>query len=449
MTRPPAAPRAVGRRVAALATALLLGLTACSPFGGTTEANPLPTSTPGPTRYPGDTAAFPATITHRYGETQVDTPPERIVTLGRHDVDTVLSLGIHPIGVRDPFGADQAYNDWPWAPADVGEDEMPTVSGTTSIDFDAIAALKPDLITAVHSDLTEADYQHLTEIAHTIAQPPDVADLQSSWQEETRMIGAALGRGREAEQVITDTEETFRKARTAHPEFGDADVALVAYSSDGTLRLVNPYEPRARFLAALGMRFPDTVVSKVGAEPFDKEVDLAALRDLGDLDALVWLADPTEDAVDLSTERDLLEHDPAYRALPVVRKAASVFLDAPEAVAFGSSISLRYAADQNQRALARALRAKARADLAGIDKGLLPGEETPGTPQPTRSATAKPKPKPRPTKTPKPPTPVPTAAPSVAPAPTATPPTSSPPAAAAAGPRASPPPPARPQGTVR
>lgn len=458
MTRPPrsAAPGAAARLLVGLVLAGLglAGLGACSPFGGTTEALPLPTTSPEPTHYPGDSLAFPVKVEHRYGETTIDAPPERIITLGRHDVDTVLSLGARPIGVRDPFGADQAYDEWPWAPPDLDSEEMPTVSETDSIDFDAIAALHPDLITAVYSDLSEPDYQHLTEIAPTIAQPPDVADLQSSWQEETRMIGIALGRSREAERVITDTEEAFGKARTAHPEFGDADVALVAYAADGALRLVNPYEPRARFLAALGMRFPDKVANKVGDEPFDREIDLADLAGLGHLDALVWLADPTGDVLALSSAREELEQDPAYRDLPVVRAGGSVFLDAPEAVAFGSSLSLRYAADQNARALARALRAKAKADKDGIDKGLLPGEETQVTPRATRSATPKPSPRPRPTKTPRP-----TSPPPPVPLPTITlppppppppPPTPSPSATASKGPAASSlPPAAHPRATNR
>jgi iron complex transport system substrate-binding protein len=383
-----------GSRAGALAAAVLLaGVAGCSPFGRTTEAGPAPSPTPAPTvHYAADGTTFPATVTHRYGDTVVEAEPQRVVTLGRHDVDTVLSFGVRPIGVRDPFGADQPYEDWPWAPANVAADELQTVSETDSIDFDAVAALHPDLITAVYSDLSEPDYQHLTEIAPTIAQPPDVADLQSSWQEETRMIGTALGRARQVEQVIDDTEEVFRDARRAHPEFGDADVAMVTYAADGTLRLVNPYEPRARFLAALGMRFPERVSDRVGDEPFDAEIELADLGELGDLDALVWLADPAGDLIELARERADLEDDPAYKDLAVVRKGGSVFLDVSAAVSFGSSISLAYAANENRHPLAQALRAKAKADKEAVDRGLLPGEETDSAPRATRTPKATPKP---------------------------------------------------------
>lgn len=405
MTRTPgSAARSAGvRGICALAaTGLLVGLGGCSPFGGTTEATSPPTSVPEPTRYPGDALAFPVKIEHRYGETEIEAPPTRIVTVGRHDVDTAVSLGLHPVGVADPFGTDQPYGDWPWAPGVVALADPPNVAGPDGIDFDAIAALKPDLITAVYSDLTEADYQHLTEIADTIAQPPDVPDLQSSWQEETRMIGAAVGRVREAERVVTETEGRFQAARTAHPEFGDANVALVTYDADGALRLVDPYEPRARFLASLGMRFPHKVDAKVGDERFDAEIDLGDLDELGRLDALVWLADPTGDIGGLAAQREVLENDPRYLDLPVVDKGGSVFLTESAAVAFASSISLAYAAEQNTTALARALRSKAEADSNDADSGLLPGEKGSGSEPKKPKATRTPKPTPTPTSTPTP-----------------------------------------------
>ena len=42
---------------------------------------------------------YPITISHAYGETVIESKPERIVTLGWGNQDTVLALGVVPVGV--------------------------------------------------------------------------------------------------------------------------------------------------------------------------------------------------------------------------------------------------------------------------------------------------------------------------------------------------------------
>ncbi len=386
-----AAARAAAPAAGALAV-LLAVLTACSPFGGgDTEDVPMPAVTVEPASRTAEELAFPVTVSHRYGDTDLAEAPMRIVTLGRHDVDTVLSLGLRPVGIRDPFGAGTPYSEFPWAAGDLSPEDLPIVATPEEIDFAAIDALDPDLILAVDSDLDEADYRHLSEIAHTVAQPPDVPDFQASWQEETRLVATAVGLPRHGDEVIAAAEEEIRSARAKHPVFADADVALITYAADGTLRLVNPYEPRARFLAALGMRFPDEVSDKVGDEPFDAPIDTGDLDELGRLDTLVWLADPAAEPKDLLVARDNLETDPAYRDLRVVRKGGSVFLTDSAAVAFASSISLAHAADENARALADALEAKKKSDKDGIERGNLPGQDRGYAPRPAPSKTKPPK----------------------------------------------------------
>ena len=61
-----------------------------------------PASSPEPAAVPPSAsadAAFPATVTHRYGTTTVPPAPQRIVTLGQTDHDAVIALGSTPIAL--------------------------------------------------------------------------------------------------------------------------------------------------------------------------------------------------------------------------------------------------------------------------------------------------------------------------------------------------------------
>ena len=354
----------------ALAAMLLASAGGCSPFRSSDSVAPAAVTSAAPVHHEVEDNAFPVSVAHRYGETLLAEPPDRIVTLGLHDQDTLISLDLRPVGIRDWPGTGRTYADMPWAPEDVRPGEPPVASPRETIDFDAVAALHPDLITAVHSDLSQADYEHLSEIAPTIAQPKDTPDFQSSWQEETRLMSRAVGRPRQAQTVIDDIEDTFASVREQFPVLADADVALVEYRANGSLRLINPYDPRARMLAALGMRFPDEVAQAVEDAEFDAGTDLAELAELPGLDAIVWLADPAA-GTDAAAAADDLRADPAYAELDAVRRGGSVFLSDSDAVSFTSGLSTAYAAERNGKALARALAAKAEADRDSVDPGAL------------------------------------------------------------------------------
>ena len=69
--------------------------------------------------------------------------------------------------------------------------------------LEAIAALQPDVILAPYEGFDEAVYESLTGIAPTVAYPGEA--WTTTWHEQTRMIGEALGRTAEAEQLIAET----------------------------------------------------------------------------------------------------------------------------------------------------------------------------------------------------------------------------------------------------
>ena len=76
--------------------------------------------------------AFPVTITHKYGETTVEAAPERVVCVGLTDQDTLLALGIVPVGVSYWFGEKSKRGIYTWAEEAFGDAEPPTLLMNTN-----------------------------------------------------------------------------------------------------------------------------------------------------------------------------------------------------------------------------------------------------------------------------------------------------------------------------
>ena len=74
------------------------------------------------------------------------------MSVGFTDQDTLLALGVVPVGIRDWYG-DQPDAVWPWATDELGDAE-PTVISSAELDFEAVAALEPDLIVGLSSGMT-------------------------------------------------------------------------------------------------------------------------------------------------------------------------------------------------------------------------------------------------------------------------------------------------------
>ncbi|MEZ4640311.1 MAG: ABC transporter substrate-binding protein [Caldilineaceae bacterium] len=117
------------------------------------------------------TTAFPVTVEHQFGAITIPTAPQRVVSLGYSDQDPILALGVQPVAVRYWFG-DADAQVWPWA-ADKLTDGQPQVLNMPfgELNFETIAALQPDLIIAVSAGIDDAEYETLSQIAPTLAQP--------------------------------------------------------------------------------------------------------------------------------------------------------------------------------------------------------------------------------------------------------------------------------------
>jgi iron complex transport system substrate-binding protein len=257
------------------------------------------------------TASAPATIRHALGTTTVPTAPKRIVTVGYSDHETVLALGLKPVGAMDWF-ADDTFAKWPWERAAWGDDPPQSVSSKSyEIDFEKVAELRPDLILGIYADLKKTDYDKLSRIAPTVAQAKGTRPYLASWRVMTRLVAKAVGRAERGEELIRKTDAQFADFRKAHPEFaqqtaaiadaGEAPKSVYAFAED---------DPRGQFLRDMGFKVPPRLAKRFD-DGFGLEVSHERL-DLLDVDRLFLLIDPPA--------RRRLDRDALFNRLAVARE---------------------------------------------------------------------------------------------------------------------------------
>jgi iron complex transport system substrate-binding protein len=223
--------------LAAAAALVALSVSACStgPAGGSSAA---------PSAGAVEEGAFPVTIEHAFGEITIEEQPERVATVSWVNADVSLALGVVPVGMpKEEWGGNENLST-PWFDAALaeagateeatGEGSGPEAAGITmyseadGINFDAVAQTTPDVILAAYSGLTQEDYDKLSKIAPVVAYP-EVA-YGTPWQDTTAMIGEALGKSGEAQELVAGTGELIeaeavsrtrcwarlRPSRTAH-----------------------------------------------------------------------------------------------------------------------------------------------------------------------------------------------------------------------------------------
>jgi iron complex transport system substrate-binding protein len=313
----------------------LLALTACS-AGGSSSAPSAPEGT------------FPATATHKYGQTVVEEAPERVVSLGLADQDAILALGTVPVAIRENPGS-RPWATGPWA-ADRLQGAQPQVLPAGDVTPDAVAALKPDLIVAITAGLTREQYDAFARIAPTVAGPADAPDGAVAWQDATKLTGAALGLPGEADQLVRKVEDTFLEAEESHPELAGATVAAVRPSTTdaGSFMAWSSQDLRGRFLRDLGMQLPDEVDQRAGTGLY-ATLPADQLSTLDRADAIM--------VVGTEAERAAFAALPGYGQLNLVQQSKVVTLDDEQsaALSFGSVLSLPSVVDELSGRIARAI----------------------------------------------------------------------------------------------
>ncbi len=277
---------------------------------------------------------FPVTVEHKFGSTTLQEKPTRVVSLGYTEQDALFALGVKPAAVRYFFG-DETSAVFPWA-EDAANGATPEVLNMPygGLNYEAILALQPDLITAVDAGITQEEYDTLSQIAPVLAQSDEYIDFGTPWQEQVKTFAKAFGEVERGQALVSELETKFEHARQAHPEFAEKTVA-VAYKNGGTYGFYTAQDSRARFLEDLGFVVPEALVNLAGESFY---ADLSEERlDLLDQDLLVFLDVPF--AADGTTS---FADDPLLSQLSAVKEGRVINVTGEEvdALQFGTVLSL-------------------------------------------------------------------------------------------------------------
>lgn len=283
------------------------------------------------------------TIAHKFGETTVPENPQRVVTVGWTDQDFVLPFGVVPVSTREFF---TEYDDYPWVRAATAGEGVSTW-GADTIDFEAIAAQKPDLIFAIYETIDKQTYDRLSQIAPTVIQSGDYADEETPWDVQLLTTGRALGKEDQAEALVAKVKGRIDDARQANPEFEGKTLVVDFGPESGGHYLLAEKDPRRALFTALGFTTQD-----VDGDVSEEKLDL--------LDRDVLFVN--------GATREQMMASPAFARLGVVRDDRTLYTtfesNLSGALTYSGPDALLYALDVLTPQLANALNGRPVADLA-------------------------------------------------------------------------------------
>ena len=291
-------------------------------------------------------AAYPVVIEHAFGETEIPSKPERVVTVqwGNHDV--ALALGVVPVGFSAAnFGVQDESGLLPWTVEkleELGETDPNVFHDTDGLDFEAVSDAEPDVILAAYSGITEEEYDLLSEIAPVVAYP--TAPWGTTWREQVTLNAAGMGMEAEGEQLIEDIEDIVNEKLNDYPQIEGKQVVWVNFSADdlSKLHIYTPADSRVAFLHELGMVYPETVTDQI-TDPESYSLNLSAenAEALNDADLLIGYGDD-----DLY---EAVKDDPLLGKIPAIERGSVAFIESDTPlVAAGTPnpLSISYTIDE-------------------------------------------------------------------------------------------------------
>ncbi|MEX2292060.1 MAG: iron-siderophore ABC transporter substrate-binding protein [Mycobacteriales bacterium] len=229
------------RRPMAAAAAVAL-LAAC---GGTGSE---PTSTAQEQDVSAD-AAFPRTISHDKGSTEIPQRPERIVALDNSLVEAVVLLD------RPLVGGISSYRDLKGFPPYLGDavEDTEEVGPLETPDLEAIAALEPDVIVSA-TVRHDALYDELSKIAPTVF----VKTTGPQWRENVTFLGEVLGAEDKASEELADYKRRAKEVGDAINAKADNPTISIVRFLDGPTRLMQKSSFIGHILVDAGLARPDS-----------------------------------------------------------------------------------------------------------------------------------------------------------------------------------------------
>lgn len=165
----------------------------------------------------GPAAAEPVTIAHARGETVLAQRPARVVVFDPAALDTLDALGVEVVGVPDAVlpGALKAY----------GDEHHVKVGTLFEPDYEAVAALAPDLI--IVGGRSAPKYGELAALAPTIDLTIDPKAFIAGARANVELLGRIFGRQKEAVALDRRIEAARARVKQVAPQAGRVLMVMV------------------------------------------------------------------------------------------------------------------------------------------------------------------------------------------------------------------------------
>ncbi len=266
-----------------------------SEVSGDTTEDGNPEDTTGSNTENNAEVSYPITITHALGETVIENKPERVATISWSNQDTVLALGVVPVGVSTAnFGEVNEDGLLPWTAAaykELGVEDPVVFSDTDGLDFEAISDANPDVILAAYSGITQEEYDTLSMIAPVVAYPEYA--WQTYWRDQTIMNATGMGMKAEGEALVAQTEALIAEKLSAYPELAGKSAAFFYFNESdlSSFYVYFPTDPRGEYLNDLGLVFPESVMALSDGTSFTVEISAENIDLVKDIDIIVAYGD--------------------------------------------------------------------------------------------------------------------------------------------------------------
>ena len=268
--------------------------------------------------------SYPIVIKHAFGETVLESKPERIATISWGNQDLPLALGVVPVGVSEAnYGVIDGSGLLPWTLAkfnELGVTEPVLFDDVAGLNFEAISDAKPDVILAAYSGITQEEYDLLSEIAPVVAYP--TAPWQTYWRDQIVMDATGMGMKAEGEALVKELEQLIADKIAEYPNIKDKKAAFFYFNPAdlGKFYVYLPTDPRAAYLTDLGMAFPESV-SKLAEDSVSFAIELSAENAdlLSDIDVMITYGNDTLLAA--------LQADALLSTVPAIQKGAVAVIE--------------------------------------------------------------------------------------------------------------------------
>lgn len=331
----------------ALAALSAVALVGCSSAGADTDA-----AGAGSTSSDG----FPVTVQHAFGETVIESQPERVATVAWSNQEVPIALGVVPVGMAEvTWGDDDGDGVLPWVEEkleELGAETPVLFDETDGIDFEAVADTQPDVILAAYSGLTQEEYETLSKIAPVVAYP-EVA-WGTSYEDMIRLNSEAIGLADEGEALIDELHAEVDAALANHPELAESTV-LFSYIDPSDFSQIGFYtslDTRPGFLTSLGLPEPAVVTEESDGEAFYATVSAEEADRFADVDVFVTYGDASGSII------PQLQADPLLSQIPAIAEGRIAILEESTPLAASanpSPLSIGWGVDEYFSVLAGAL----------------------------------------------------------------------------------------------